>query len=174
MYYDYFIWFVSCTGVNFTCFVVFVCMCVCVRERTFVICTVLIFSVLRFYTYFYCFVVILLFCVVFIFVCISVGLLPPGESPTALCFVWPQVWWRQCCYNTAYGVCVCPSVAVTLGQTYTWFIYIYIHIYMCVCVSSTRIWNFTCCLHAGLSIFTFYLFYILCTHDIYATWLLYC
>jgi hypothetical protein len=159
MYYEYFIWCVSCTRVNFTCFCsicVCVCVCVCVRERererdnfcnmycTYILCAPFVY-------------LFLLFCAIFIFVCISVGLLPPGESPTALSFVWPRVWWRQCCYNTAYGACVCPSLAATLGQTHTWFIYIYIYICVCVCVcvSSTRIWNFTCCLHAGLSMFTF-------------------
>ena len=44
---------------------------------------ILIFSVFCFCTYLY-YVVVLLFCVIFIFVCTSVGLLPPGESPIAV------------------------------------------------------------------------------------------
>ena len=44
-------------------------------------------------TYLYCSVVILLFCdillfyIVFIFVCTSVGLLPPGESPIVVIII---------------------------------------------------------------------------------------
>jgi hypothetical protein len=57
---------------------------------------IITFTVFCLCTYLYCFVVILLFCVIFmfsscfvvlcifIFVCTSVGLLPPGESPIAV------------------------------------------------------------------------------------------
>ena len=50
---------------------------------------VLTFSVFCLCTYLYCFAVILfyvilLFCVIFIFVCTSVELLVPGESPIAV------------------------------------------------------------------------------------------
>ena len=45
---------------------------------------ILIFSVFCLCTYLFCFVVILLFCVIFIFVCTNVGLLPPGESAIAV------------------------------------------------------------------------------------------
>jgi hypothetical protein len=51
-------------------FMCFCSVCVCERESS-VICVVLIFSVLRLCTYFYGFVVVLLFCVIFIFVCTS-------------------------------------------------------------------------------------------------------
>ena len=61
-------------------------MCVCFCNMY-----LLTFSVFCLCTYLYCFVVILLFCVfmfcsfvilcIYIFVCTTVGLLPPGESP---------------------------------------------------------------------------------------------
>jgi hypothetical protein len=59
---------------NFICFVICVCFCNMY---------ILTFSAFYLCTYLYCFVVILLFCV-FLFVCTSVALLPPGESPIAV------------------------------------------------------------------------------------------
>ena len=59
-------WCVSCF--NFICFVMCVCVCVCVCVS---LCTmhIVIFSVFCLCTYLYWFVVILLFCVIFIFFC---------------------------------------------------------------------------------------------------------
>jgi hypothetical protein len=61
-----------------------VCVCVCFCN-TYIYCVLFVYLSLLFCSYFVvlCFVVIVVLCI-FIFVCTSVELLPPGESPIAV------------------------------------------------------------------------------------------
>jgi hypothetical protein len=77
---------VVCYGCfNFICFVICVCVCFfCNTFTVFCLCTYLYcFVVILLFYVFLCFVVIVVLCI-FNFVCTSVGLLPPGESPIAV------------------------------------------------------------------------------------------
>jgi hypothetical protein len=61
---------------NFICFVI----CVCFFYNAYIYCVLFVYLFLLFCSYF----VVIVVLHIFIFVCTSVGLLPPGESPIAV------------------------------------------------------------------------------------------